>query len=107
MRVLARPSGDRGISPALPAVGYVLLALLWGLSTLGGWADDAFCAESGPSCSGDLRLVIAASTPFAALGVVLGVVALRRWAFLPFVVAALAWVAAGGVVFVGGFLVQP
>ncbi|GAA4599327.1 hypothetical protein GCM10023194_79110 [Planotetraspora phitsanulokensis] len=86
----------------------LLLAVLWALSVFGGWGVEAFCpaAESPGACadriasaarfSGAVALFAAASTGVAWFT--------KRQGLLG--VAVFAWVAAVGVLFVGGVIAQ-
>ncbi|MCW2902467.1 MAG: hypothetical protein JWO67_4732 [Streptosporangiaceae bacterium] len=95
------------------------LAALWGFSTVGGWGEAAFCGKKGAipegPCAAGLEDAVAVSTAPAALAVV---IALSAWA-LPRIrrhdsrlegvltVSAFIWLAAEGVLFIGGMLSQP
>lgn len=115
----ATPEQPNGwwISPAIPTIANVMLAVLWLFSTLGGWGDAAFCGEGADhdaTCSAGFGNAVLASVPPAAGGLGLGI---ASWT-LPAVrhrperldrlltVAAVLWVAAEAVLFVGGFLAQ-
>ncbi|PRX00878.1 UNVERIFIED_ORG: hypothetical protein CLV66_1321 [Actinomadura viridilutea] len=106
------------ISPAIPTIANCALAALWVFSTIGGWGVRAFCGEGeqrDPKCAADVDLAEVLSVPLAVLAVALAVAA---WA-LPAVrrrddrldglltVAAFFWVAAEGVLFVGGYVAKP
>jgi hypothetical protein len=105
------------ISPILPTIANCLLAALWGLSAYGGWGDTAFCAvDDGPSdaaCSRGFTDAVHWSLIAAIPAVLLAVAA---WTFvrqnddrldLLLTISALLWVAAEGVLFVGGYIAQP
>jgi hypothetical protein len=117
--VQASPSrqGRWWISPAIPTIANMTLAALWGFSAFGGWGEAAFCADDAkrPNCVDSVDFVIGVSAVPAVLAVV---VALGSWA-LPGVrrnadrlddllsVAALCWIAAEAILFVGGYLAKP
>ncbi|SEG94946.1 hypothetical protein SAMN04489712_1561 [Thermomonospora echinospora] len=105
------------ISPAIPTIANCALAALWAFSALGGWGETAFCGEGGrhdPSCAGGFTTAVLASLVAA---VPAALIAVMAWT-LPAVrrntvrleaalaTAALLWVAAEGVLFVGGSLAQ-
>jgi len=102
------------ISPAIPTIANVLLGVLWGFSAFGGWGRTAFC-QHDPTCSDDFNSAIAVSVVPAVLAALL---ALSSW-LLPVVrrdpalldtlltIGALTWVVAQGVLFIGGYIVQP
>ncbi|WP_157408151.1 hypothetical protein [Actinomadura atramentaria] len=108
----------RRISPAVPSIANLLLAALWACSTYGGWGESGFCGDGparDPACSDGFAVAVLLSTPFAAAAAVL---ALASWAShdlrrrpsrnaARLTVAALGWVVAEGVLFLGGFVVQP
>ncbi|GAA4143191.1 hypothetical protein [Actinomadura keratinilytica] len=116
----ATPERSAGwwISPAIPTIANFVLAALWVFSTAGGWAESAFCEEAGErdgTCAADVAMAEAASIPLAvaAAFVAVGAWAVpavrRRYARLDglLTVAALIWVAAEGVLFVGGYAAKP
>lgn len=106
------------ISPAIPMIANAVLALLWGFSAFGGWGRTAFCDNDsgslGAGCSGsfDTAAMVSAVPAFMAL-----ILSTGSWA-LPAVrrdphlldalltIAALTWLLAEGVLFVGGWLAQ-
>lgn len=103
-----------GFSPIIPAIASLLLASLWGLSVFAGWGLEAFCAggESAASCARRLGSVSAVSGLFAVLA---ACCTAGAWlvpqarqdprVFTWFMGAGVAaWIAAGGVLFVGGLL---
>jgi hypothetical protein len=111
-----RPNGW-WISPVIPTIANCVLALLWGFSALGGWGDAAFCGDAeqhDPGCGADFDHAVLLSTPPALLAAVIVVVAwslpgvrrrpsrLDAW----LVIAALVWVLAEGILFVGGYIAQ-
>ncbi|MQY04303.1 hypothetical protein [Actinomadura macrotermitis] len=111
-----RPDGW-WISPAIPTIANGVLALLWGFSALGGWGDAAFCGESGlydRACGDHFRIAVLASAPVAAVAALLAVAAWlvpslrRRPDRLDSVLAtaALIWVLAEGILFIGGYFVR-
>ena len=118
--VEAMPGRSNGwwISPAIPAIANLALALLWGFSALGGWGDAAFCGEAenhDPVCGTGFGHAVGVSAVPAMLAVL---VALTAWAtpavrrspdrFNGLLAAAAGlWVLAEGILFVGGFLAQP
>jgi hypothetical protein len=106
------------ISPAIPTIANVVLAALWGFSAIGGWGDAAFCGEEerhDPGCGAGFDDAVRYSAPVAVLA---AAVAVTAWS-MPGVrrrpdrldallsVAALLWVLAEGVLFVGGYLAKP
>jgi hypothetical protein len=106
------------ISPAVPTIANCVLAALWGFSAIGGWGTDAFCGEADQrdvTCVGDFDLAVWLSLPPAALATL---VAVTAWA-LPGVrrrpnrldayltLAALIWVVAEAILFIGGYLAKP
>ncbi|MGR6914049.1 hypothetical protein ACU635_07350 [[Actinomadura] parvosata] len=103
-------------SPIIPTIASFLLAALWGLSVFAGWGLEAFCAggEAPAACSQRLGAVSTVSGLFAALAACCTVAAwLLPWsrqdsrAFAQIMGAGvLAWIAAEGVLFLGGMLVR-
>ncbi|MFB4285294.1 MULTISPECIES: hypothetical protein [unclassified Nonomuraea] len=103
-------------SPIIPTIASFLLAALWGLSVFAGWGLEAFCAggEATSACSRRLSTVSTVSGLFAALAASCTAAAwLLPWsrndsrAFTRLMGAGvLAWVAAEGVLFLGGLLVR-
>ncbi len=106
------------ISPAIPTIANGVLAALWAFSAFGGWGRTAFCRNGGPidqGCSNGYDTTIVISLVPAVLAAVL---AAASWA-LPSVrrdptlldtlltIAALTWVVAQAVLFIGGYVVQP
>jgi hypothetical protein len=105
------------ISPAIPTIANLTLAALWAFSAFGGWGTAAFCADGAkqPDCVDRVHFVVGVSAVPAVLA---AVVALGSWA-LPGVrrnadrlddllsVAALCWIAAETILFVGGYLAKP
>lgn len=106
------------ISPAIPTIANCLLAALWGFSALGGWGDAAFCGEAEEhdlNCSAafDDAVLVSAIPGLSAV-----VMAVGAWV-LPRVrrdadrldgmltAAAVVWIVAEAVLFVGGYLAQP
>lgn len=118
--VQAMPGRSNGwwISPAIPTIANCALAALWGFSALGGWGDAAFCgeaAEHDPECATGFDDAVVFSLLPAGVALVMAVGAwvlpgIRRDADRLdglLTAAALVWVVAGGVLFVGGLLAQP
>jgi hypothetical protein len=117
--VQASPGGQGRwwVSPAIPTIANVALAALWGFSALGGWGTSAFCGDETTQqiCADRIDLVISVSGAPAAMGAAL---ALGSWA-VPRVrrdadrldtvlsLAAILWIIAGAILFVGGYLAQP
>ncbi|TYB58803.1 hypothetical protein FXF51_35295 [Nonomuraea sp. PA05] len=103
-------------SPIIPTIASFLLAALWGLSVFAGWGLEAFCAggEAASACSQRLGTVSTVSGLFAALAACCTAAAwLLPWsrhdprAFARLMGAGvLAWIAAEGVLFLGGMLVR-
>jgi hypothetical protein len=104
------------ISPAIPTIANVALAALWAFSALGGWGMDAFCIDSWkqPNCVDKVDFVIQVSyVPAAAAALLaLGAWALpgvRRngvWLDILLALAALGWIAAEAILFVGGHVAK-
>jgi hypothetical protein len=107
----------RRISPALPSTAHALLALLWGLSTYGGWGESAYCGD-GPDrdlgCSDGFAVAVLLSTPFAAAA---AVAAIAAWSSADLrthptrlatrlTLALTGWILAEGILFLAGLLVQ-
>ncbi|XRQ11224.1 hypothetical protein ACN3XK_10145 [Actinomadura welshii] len=101
----------------IPAVANFALAVLWAFTALGGWGEQAFCGVDDapdPACTdgvGSAVLVsLVAVVPGA--GMILAAVVLhtlrrdenRLTGMLT--VAAILWVVAEGIVFLGGHLAQ-
>jgi hypothetical protein len=117
-----------GISPIIPTIASLLLAALWGLSVFAGWGLQAFCSggESAPACSARLATVAAVSGLFAVAAACCTAAAWLIPMLMPvsmpvpvsgagrtsrvfgrFMGAGLAaWVAAEGVLFLGGLLAR-
>jgi hypothetical protein len=104
------------LSPVIPAIGNVALAVLWAFSAYGGWGIAAFC-DGGPvaaGCRAGFGTTVLISMPAAALGAALAVAAwsvpyLRRRPkrqLAALLIAALSWVLAEAVLFGGGWLAQ-
>jgi hypothetical protein len=104
------------VSPIVPTIASFLLAALWGLSVFAGWGLQAFCAgdESPSTCSQRLDTVSTVSALFAALAACCTVAAwLVPWSradsrtFARLMGAGVvAWIAAEGVLFLGGLLAR-
>ncbi|MEU8384522.1 hypothetical protein [Streptosporangium sp. NPDC048865] len=99
------------ISPVIPAVAGLLLAVLWGLSVFAGWGVEAFCSD--PGCVDRLGGVVRLSSLFAVVAACCTVAALPagrrgdRGRFTALMTAAVAaWVVAEGVLFAGGLIVR-
>ena len=105
-----------GFSPIIPTVASFLLAALWALSVFAGWGLEAFCAgdESAVGCSQRLDSVSAMSALFA---VAAACCTAGAWlvpsarsdprVFSRFMgVGVAAWIAAEGVLFLGGLLAR-
>ncbi|SNT61614.1 hypothetical protein SAMN05443665_10651 [Actinomadura meyerae] len=106
------------ISPAIPTIANCALAALWFFSALGGWGDAAFCGEDDghdPGCGAGFTDAVRLSSPLALLATAIAITAwaartIRRRpdrldAFLT--VAAIIWVLAEAVLFIGGYLAKP
>jgi hypothetical protein len=103
-----------GISPIIPTVASFLLAALWSMSVFAGWGLEAFCGESSSVCSRRLATVSTVSGLFA---VVAASFTLAAW-LIPAAryderlfgrlmgTGVVAWVAAEGVLFLGGMLAK-
>jgi hypothetical protein len=96
------------MSPQIPTIASLLLAALWGLSVFAGWGLEAFCADPDPGsdCAARLDAFSAVSAAFAVIAAVctIGGWFLQRAVLLGIAVGA--WVAAVGVLFVGGIVAQ-
>lgn len=105
-----------GFSPIIPTVASFLLAALWALSVFAGWGLEAFCTggESAVGCSQRLDSVSAMSALFA---VAAACCTAGAWlvpaarsdprVFSRFMgVGVAAWIAAEGVLFLGGLLAR-
>lgn len=99
-------------SPAILTMANVLLAVLWACSAFADWGVTAFCDPgSDPACAGRVRYFGLISIIPAAFGLVLALSsyvapAVRRDPetrnrVLEY--AAVAWILAGAVVFLGGY----
>ncbi len=105
-----------GISPIIPTVASFLLAALWGLSVFAGWGLEAFCAggETAQGCSQRLDSVSSVSGLFAVAAACCTVAAWLMPAarsdprvFSRFMgVGVVLWIAAEGVLFLGGMLAR-
>ncbi|MEV4106503.1 hypothetical protein [Nonomuraea sp. NPDC049695] len=103
-------------SPIIPTIASFLLAALWALSVFADWGLEAFCAggESASTCSQRLGTVSTVSGLFAVLAACCTVAAwLLPWSrndprtFGRIMGAGvLAWIAAEGVLFLGGLMVR-
>jgi hypothetical protein len=96
------------MSPVIPTVASLLLAALWGLSVFAGWGLEAFCSdgETARACADRLGTVSTLSGLFAVVAAAATVVAwLSRQSRL-LALAIAAWIAAEGVLFVGGVFIQ-
>ncbi len=105
------------ISPAIPAIANVALAVLWAFSAFGGWWAAAFCGDDTvpQDCADGVDLAAAVSGGPAALAAAL---ALGSW-MLPGVrrdpdrlggllsLAAVGWLVAEAILFIGGYLAKP
>ncbi|WP_157099924.1 MULTISPECIES: hypothetical protein [Microbispora] len=96
------------VPPVIPAVACLLLAALWGMSVFDGWGQEAFCpgAPSSWECADRLTMVIMVSglVALAAVAVTATAWLARRESL--FGTAVLLWLAAVGVLFVGGVVAQ-
>jgi hypothetical protein len=109
------------VSPAIPTVANVVLSVLWVFTTLGGWGRTAFCGTGvndstlDTSCSDGFDTAIAVSAVPAFLALALIAFAwtaplVRRDPRLLdalLTIAALTWLLAEGVLFIGGWMAQP
>jgi hypothetical protein len=105
------------ISPAIPTIANVALAVLWGFSAFGGWGTAAFCGADAVAedCANGVGLAAGVSAMPAAIAAAL---ALGSW-LSPAIrrdpdrldgllsLAAAGWLIAGAIVFVGGYLAKP
>jgi hypothetical protein len=103
------------ISPAIPTIANVALAALWAFSAVGGWGAAAFCGEDrAGDCADGVSLATAVSTVPAALAAAL---ALGSWLVAGvrrdpdrldrlLSLAAVGWVVAEAILFVGGYLAK-
>jgi hypothetical protein len=104
------------ISPVIPVVASLLLAALWGLSVFAGWGLEAFCpaGEAPDECGNSLGVFTVLSAVFAVTAacctagawIVPGVRRDPRRFSVLMGVAVAAWIAAEGVLFVGGVATQ-
>ncbi|MDA0634861.1 hypothetical protein OUY22_15665 [Nonomuraea sp. MCN248] len=104
-----------GFSPILPTIASFLLAALWTLSVFAGWGLEAFCAGGEtPACERRLTAFASVSGLFAAVAACLTAAAWVLPAarqdertFTRFMVmSGVAWIAAEGVLFLGGVLTK-
>lgn len=113
-----------GFSPIIPTVASLLLAALWTLSVFAGWGQEAFCpgapGDPADACSRRLATAATVSGLFAAAAACLTVAAwllpsarpdpYRGHAPVPQLglvwTGVAAWVAAEGVLFLGGLLAK-
>jgi hypothetical protein len=105
------------ISPVLPTIANCLLAALWGLSAYGGWGDTAFCAVDGGASNAACSQGFMDAVHWSLIAVVPAVLlAVGAWTFvrqntdrldLLLTISAGLWVAAEGILFVGGYIAQP
>ena len=105
------------ISPAIPTIANIALAVLWAFSAFGGWGRTAFCGDEAAArdCTDGVGLAEAVSAVPAAIAAAL---ALGSW-LAPAVrrdpdrlddlllFAAVGWIVAEAILFVGGYLAQP
>jgi len=117
VEVMQSGAGGLRVSPAVPTVANLALAVFWACTALAGWGEQAFCGEGGHRASECLEGFETAVLASLALAVPAAVVAVAAWT-LPgarrnaarleamLTLAALMWVVAEGVVFVGGSLAQ-
>ncbi|GAA0551163.1 hypothetical protein [Actinomadura livida] len=93
------------------------LAVLWAFTALGGWAEQGFCGADGvpdPVCAADVHnaVLVSLAAVVPAVGIILTAFAFHRLRREPYRVtglltaAAILWVIAEGIVFLGGHLVQ-
>jgi hypothetical protein len=118
--VQASPGRRHGwwISPAIPAIANITLAVLWAFSAFGGWGSTAFCGDDAvaPSaCADGVDLAAGVSAVPASAAAAL---ALASW-LLPGLrrdpdrldgllsLAAIGWLVAEVILFVGGYLAKP
>ena len=117
MQVAPRQTGEWRISPAIPAVANLALAVLWAFTALGGWAEQAFCGLGDARdqvCVADVRdaVLVALAAVVPAAGIVLVSVAFHLLRRVPdrlvgmLTAAAFLWVVAEAVVFFGGHLAR-
>lgn len=117
MQVAPRRVGEWRISPAIPAVANLTLAALWAFTALGGWGEQAFCgADAAPdaNCAAGVggAVLVSLGAVVPALGIFLAAAAFYSVRRDPnrltgmLTVAAILWVLAEGVVFLGGHLAQ-
>ncbi|TDE22768.1 hypothetical protein [Actinomadura sp. 6K520] len=117
MQVARSGTGEWRISPAIPAVADLALAVLWAFTALGGWAEQGFCRVDGvpdPTCAADVHNAVLVSlvAVIPAVGIILAACAfyrLRRDLHRVtgmLTAAAVLWVVAEGIVFLGGQLAK-
>jgi hypothetical protein len=104
-----------GFSPLLPTIASLLLGALWALSVFAGWGFEAFCAGgASPGCVQRLSAFSSLSGLFAAAAACLTAAAWMlpgarqdERLFTRFMAGSLgAWIAAEGVLFLGGLLAK-
>ncbi|MFF5265521.1 hypothetical protein ACFY4C_42165 [Actinomadura viridis] len=117
MQVTPERGDGRWVSPAIPTIANCLLALLWGFSAAGGWAETAFCGEGesrDDACAAEFGPAVTVSVPPAVLAAVMvlfswGLPGVRRRPERQGVLltlAAVIWVLAEGILFAGGYLAK-
>jgi hypothetical protein len=96
------------VPPSIATVMSLLLAALWGLSVFDGWGQEAFCSGDSLSweCADRLALVTLVSGAVALLAASMTVAAWLGRRQSLFGVAMAAWLAAVGVLFVGGVVAR-
>jgi F0F1-type ATP synthase membrane subunit c/vacuolar-type H+-ATPase subunit K len=105
------------ISPAIPTIANVALAVLWAFSAFGGWGAAAFCGDDAVSadCAAGVSLAAGVSAVPAALAAAL---ALGSWMSTGvrrdpdrldslLSLAAIGWVVAEAILFIGGYMAKP
>ncbi|MEU8804849.1 hypothetical protein [Spirillospora sp. NPDC048819] len=117
MQVAPRRTGEWRISPAIPALANLTLAALWLFTTLGGWGEQAFCGAVGVADQGCVdgvhnAVLVSLAAVIPSVGIILVALLLFRPRRDPdrlsgmLTAAAILWVFAEGVVFLGGHLAQ-
>ena len=105
------------VSPAIPTIANVALAVLWAFSAFGGWGAAAFCGDDTATgkCADGVNVAAGVSAVPAALAAAL---ALGSWMSAGvrrdpdrldslLSLAAIGWVVAEAILFVGGYLAKP
>jgi len=112
VQVALRQTGEWRISPAIPAVANLVLAVLWAFTALGGWAEQAFCGVGDAHdqvCVVDVHDtdLVSPAAVVPAAGIILASVVFTSIRRVPdhltgmLTAAAFMWAIAEGIVFLG------